>query len=153
LELDPQQRVVAQNRVIAKISRPEVAERFLSPAPESLVRPLVEQGLITPLQARLSRQGPMADDITGEADSGGHTGRRPQPVLLPTIRDQSESLRRRFAYEWPVRIGVAGGIGTPSAAFAAFALGADYIVTGSVNQASVEAGTSPAVKQLLAGAG
>ncbi|MFJ2609152.1 hypothetical protein ACIO13_29850 [Streptomyces sp. NPDC087425] len=40
-----------------------------------------------------------------------------------------------------------------AAAHAAFALGAAYVVTGSVNQACVEAGTSTAVKELLARAG
>lgn len=34
---------------------------------------------------------------------------------------------------------------------AAFVLGADFVLTGSVNQCSVEAGTSDAVKDLLAG--
>ncbi|MDR3120887.1 MAG: malonyl CoA-ACP transacylase, partial [Clostridiales bacterium] len=45
--------------------------------------------------------------------------------------------------------GAAGGIGTPRSALAAFAMGADYVVTGSVNQACVEAGTSAYVKGVL----
>ena len=40
----------------------------------------------------------------------------------------------------PLRIGAAGGIATPAAAAAAFAMGAAYVVTGSVNQACVESG-------------
>jgi trans-AT polyketide synthase, acyltransferase and oxidoreductase domains len=39
-------------------------------------------------------------------------------------------------------IGLAGGMGTPFAVAAAFVMGADYVLTGSVNQACVEAGTS-----------
>ena len=35
----------------------------------------------------------------------------------------------------------------------AFGMGAAYVVTGSVNQACVESGSSPAVRQLLAAAG
>jgi len=50
------------------------------------------------------------------------------------------------------RVGAAGGIGTPQAAWGAFAMGADYVMTGSVNQASLEAGTSDMVKQMLAAA-
>ncbi|MFK7937619.1 MAG: 2-nitropropane dioxygenase, partial [Saprospiraceae bacterium] len=41
-------------------------------------------------------------------------------------------------------------IATPEAALGAFTMGAAYIVTGSVNQACVEAGTSDQVKKLLA---
>src|SRR5262249_8673441 len=44
----------------------------------------------------------------------------------------------------------AGGISTPWAAAAAFAMGAAYVVTGSVNQSCVEAGTSDIVRRMLA---
>src|ERR1700733_10975230 len=46
-------------------------------------------------------------------------------------------------------VGAAGGIGTPEAIAAAFVLGADFVLTGSVNQCTVEAGTSEAVKDML----
>ncbi|WP_296374652.1 PfaD family polyunsaturated fatty acid/polyketide biosynthesis protein [Pseudonocardia sp.] len=138
------------HRVIAKVSRTEIAELVLHPAPAPLLRGLVERGAITAEQARLAALVPMADDITAEADSGGHTDRRPMPVLL------GEILRVRdaacAAHGHPVRVGAAGGIGTPAAAAAAFAMGADYVVTGSVNQACVESGQSDAVKQLLGAA-
>jgi PfaD family protein len=49
-----------------------------------------------------------------------------------------------------VGVGAAGGVGTPHAAAAAFQMGADYVVTGSVNQACLEAGTSEYVKKMLA---
>ena len=44
---------------------------------------------------------------------------------------------------------MAGGIGTPQAALCAFVMGADFITTGSINQCTVEAGTSEVVKDLL----
>jgi PfaD family protein len=44
----------------------------------------------------------------------------------------------------------AGGISTPQSVAAAFAMGADYVMTGSVNQACREAGTSDAVRKVLA---
>jgi PfaD family protein len=53
----------------------------------------------------------------------------------------------------PARIGAAGGIGDPWTLAGALALGADYVVTGSINQATHEADTSPAVRELLAAAG
>lgn len=135
------------HRVIAKLSRAEVAERFLRPAPEAILRDLLAAGEITAEQAELARAVPMADDVTAEADSGGHTDRRPLTVLLP------ELLRLRDALAPQVRVGAAGGIGTPEAAYAAFAMGAAYVVTGSINQAAVESGQSAAVKELLAAAG
>ncbi|MFD2419705.1 PfaD family polyunsaturated fatty acid/polyketide biosynthesis protein [Amycolatopsis pigmentata] len=141
------------NRVIAKVSRAEVAEHFLRPAPDRIVRLLLERGEITPEQAELARQVPMADDITAEADSGGHTDRRPLVVLVPEFLALREEIRREAGYDQVVRIGAAGGIGTPAAAAAAFALGASYVVTGSINQASVEADQSEAAKRLLAAAG
>ncbi|WP_086733944.1 PfaD family polyunsaturated fatty acid/polyketide biosynthesis protein, partial [Streptomyces glaucescens] len=142
--------VLAENRVIAKVSRTEIAELFMRPAPEPMVRALLAEGAIDEEQARLAARVPLADDITVEADSGGHTDRRPLPAQLPVL------LRRRNALmgelDWPerIRVGAAGGIGTPEAAWSAFAMGADYVVTGSVNQSCVEAGTSERVKEMLA---
>ncbi|MEV0621424.1 PfaD family polyunsaturated fatty acid/polyketide biosynthesis protein [Nonomuraea sp. NPDC050404] len=135
------------HRVIAKLSRAEVAERFLRPAPEPILRDLLAAGEISAEQAELAGTVPMADDLTAEADSGGHTDRRPLAVLLPELLRLRDSLRSQ------VRIGAAGGIGTPEAAYAAFAMGAAYVVTGSINQAAVESGQSTAVKELLAAAG
>jgi trans-AT polyketide synthase, acyltransferase and oxidoreductase domains len=143
--------VVAHNRVIAKVSRPEVAERFIRPAPEAILAKLLAAGDITAEQAELARLVPVADDITVEADSGGHTDRRPLPALLPVILRQRDQIVREYGYA--VRVGAAGGIGTPDTAAAAFFAGADYIVTGSVNQSCVEAGTSVEAKALLAQAG
>jgi trans-AT polyketide synthase, acyltransferase and oxidoreductase domains len=146
-------RAVALNKVIAKVSRAEIAAAFLRPAPVPLLRELVSSGAVTAEQAELARLVPVADDITAEADSGGHTDRRPLSVLVPEIIRLRDQIQREFGYPEPVRVGAAGGIGTPDAAFAAFALGAAYVVTGSVNQASVEADQSEAAKQLLAAAG
>src|SRR3954462_15450892 len=55
----------------------------------------------------------------------------------------------KYRYQNKIRIGAAGGIGTPHAAAAAFILGADFILTGSINQCTVEAGTSAAAKDGL----
>ncbi len=153
LRRDGQGRVVGANRVIAKVSRLEVAELFMRPAPEHLVRGLVDAGAVTAAQADLARHIPVADDVTVEADSGGHTDRRPLTALLPEVLRLAERIRREQGYPRAIRVGAAGGIGTPEAALAAFALGAAYIVTGSINQASVESGQSDAAKRLLAQAG
>ncbi len=140
---------VIGNRVIAKLSRLEMAQRFLEPAPADLLALLLKANKITPLQAELAKTVPMADDITVEADSGGHTDNRPLVCMLPAfiaLRDQVQAIRQ---YPQPVRIGAAGGIGTPEAALAAFTLGADYVVTGSINQSCVESGASEHTRNLL----
>jgi len=147
---DEQGRVVTPNRIVAKVSRVEVARKFLAPPPERLLRALVDQGSITADQAALAATIPMAEDLTAEADSGGHTDNQPLVVLLPTMLALRDRIASEHGYDRPLRIGAAGGISTPWAAAGALAMGASYLVTGSVNQSCVEAGTSPAVRTLLA---
>jgi len=146
-------RVVSSNRVIAKISRAEVATRFLSPPPERIVNELLQAGSISPEQAELARQLPMCDDMIAEADSGGHTDNRPAITLLPTIIALRNRLQLQFQYPQAPRVGLAGGIATPASVAGAFALGAAFVVTGSINQACVESGSSDAVRKMLAEAG
>ena len=150
LRLNAANQIEINNKVIAKISRREVATKFLEPAPLKILKELVEGGKITQLQADLARQVPMADDITVEADSGGHTDNRPLVCLFPSIVELRDEIQNQYSYSHPVRIGVAGGISTPQAALAAYIMGAAYVVTGSVNQSCVEAGTSQHAKKLLA---
>jgi trans-AT polyketide synthase/acyltransferase/oxidoreductase domain-containing protein len=144
---------VTPNRLVAKVSRPEVARRFLAPPPPRLLARLVELGEITEDQARLAEHVPMAEDLTAEADSGGHTDNRPLVVLLPELLAVRDELHARHGYAVRPRVGAAGGIATPASAAAAFSLGAAYVMTGSVNQACLESGTSDAVRQMLAAAG
>ena len=149
LKLYDGNRIHISNRIIAKVSRREVAEKFMSPAPESILKYLTEQGRIDQQQAEWARQVPMADDITVEADSGGHTDNRPLVALFPSIRTLRDEMQEKYRYAYPIRIGAAGGIGTPESALAAFMMGAAYIMTGSINQACIESGTSEQVKQIL----
>ncbi|MDA7745734.1 PfaD family polyunsaturated fatty acid/polyketide biosynthesis protein [Psychromonas sp.] len=139
-----------QNKVIAKISRTEVAEKFMSPAPQKILDKLLAAGKISALQAELALQVPMADDITAEADSGGHTDNRPFLTLLPTIIQLRDQIQSKYNYVVPLRVGAGGGIGTPESTLAAFNMGAAYIVLGSVNQACIEAGASEHTRKLLA---
>jgi len=149
--------VHAANRIIAKVSRPEVAAQFIAPPPADMVQALLDAGAITAEQAALAARVPMADDITVEADSGGHTDRRPLTVLLPAIIALRDRLVQqhgyaRSGYLGRIGVGAAGGIATGSAAAAAFAMGAAYVVTGSVNQACIESGSSALVRKSLAAA-
>jgi PfaD family protein len=141
---------VAPNRVIAKVSRVEVATKFFSPPPEKLVGELLRRGELTPEQARLAARLPVAQDVTAEADSGGHTDNRPAITLVPTLLALRDRLQALHRYDIPLRVGAAGGIATPASAAAAFAMGAAYVLTGSVNQACLESGSSDAVREMLA---
>jgi trans-AT polyketide synthase/acyltransferase/oxidoreductase domain-containing protein len=147
---DPSGKIVTPNRVIVKVSRVEVASKFLAPPPEGMLCELVRQGDLTPEQATLAARIPVAQDVTAEADSGGHTDNRPAITLVPTMIALRDRLQKQYGYDVPLRVGAAGGIATPASAAAAFAMGAAYVLTGSVNQACVESGSSDAVREMLA---
>lgn len=150
LALSPDGKIEIHNRVIAKNSRKEIARRFMQPPPEKLVAELVNDGSITQQQANMAAQVPMADDITVEADSGGHTDNRPLVCLIPTIIAEREKVLQEFPQMInTIRIGAAGGISTPESALAALMAGAAYVVTGSVNQSCLEAATSLKTRTML----
>ncbi|MFT3926482.1 MAG: PfaD family polyunsaturated fatty acid/polyketide biosynthesis protein [Myxococcales bacterium] len=153
LRLGPNYEIIRPRHVFAKVSRPEVAAQFMSPAPRELLRSLVARGKLTESCALLAERIPVAEDVTVEADSGGHTDNRPLVALLPLISALRDELVARFRYTRRIRVGAAGGLGTPWAIASAFALNAAYVVTGSVNQSAVEAGISPFARQMLAEAG
>lgn len=150
LALDPAGNVRRRNHVFAKLSRPEVARRFMSPPPEAILQALVAAGKLSVEEARLAARLPLAEDVTVEADSGGHTDNQALTALFPTIVLLRDRLTALHGYRRPIRVGAAGGLGTPTAVAAAFALGAAYVLTGSINQSAVEAGLSATGKRMLA---
>jgi len=143
-------RIICPNKVIAKVSRVEVAKRFFSPPPEKILRQLVDKNMITTEEASLATSVPVAETMTAEADSGGHTDNRPALSLLPTMLALRDEMAKQYNYQSPLSVGLGGGIATPESAAAAFAMGAAYILTGSVNQSCIEAGTSEEVRSMLA---
>ncbi len=152
LSKNAQGQTIIQNKVIGKVSRREVATVFMNPPPQKMVDELLAKGLINSQQAELAATVPMADDITVEADSGGHTDNRPMLALLPSIIQLRDDIQQQHQYPYLIRIGAGGGIGSPDAALATFAMGAAYLVTGSINQSCVESGASEHTKKLLASA-
>jgi trans-AT polyketide synthase/acyltransferase/oxidoreductase domain-containing protein len=149
LGYDASGQVVARGRIMAKISRPEIAEQFLRPAPKQIVADLFAHAQLTEQEAELSQLIPMASDLCVEADSGGHTDMGNAAVLIPTMVRLRDFWQQQYNYARQVRVGAGGGIGTPESAASAFMLGADFILTGSINQCTVEANTSEAVKDML----
>ena len=146
---DPTGRIIRGRHVLAKISRPEVARRFMEPAPTGILDQLVQRGLLSAEEGRLGRHVALAEDIIVEADSGGHTDNRPLGALFPGILALSEEIAQQRGYHYPLRVGAAGGLGTPSAVAAAFSLGAAFVLTGSVNQACLESGLHQSGRRLL----
>ena len=147
---DAKGNIICPNKIIAKVSRVEIARKFFAPPPDKYLRQLVDQRLISPEQVALATEIPMADDMTAEADSGGHTDNRPALALLPTMLALRDEVASAHNYPNPLRIGLAGGIATPESTAAAFAMGAAFVLTGSINQSCREAGTSETVRQMLA---
>jgi len=152
LSLAPDGTIRRANHLFAKLSRAETARLFMAPAPAEIVSALVQRGLLSEREATLAAHVPLAGDITVEADSGGHTDNRPLTALLPALFELRAELQATHRFARAIRIGAAGGIGTPGGVAAAFGLGAAYVMTGSTNQASVEAGTSELAKEMLAAA-
>lgn len=150
LRQEPNGGITGPHQLIAKTSRLEIARQFLSPAPEKMVKLLLDQRRITPEEARLALMVPVAEDLTAEADSGGHTDNRAALCLLPAMLDLRDEIAGKYHYATRPCIGLGGGIGTPPAVCAAFAMGADYVLAGSVHQACRESGTSDVVRDMLA---
>lgn len=142
---------VAARHVVAKVSRPEVAAAFMRPPADATLRSLVAEGKLTSAEADLAARMPISEDICVEADSGGHTDGGVALALFPSMCRLRDDSMARYGFHKPIRVGAAGGLGTPTAVAAAFILGADFVLTGSINQCSPEAGTSSAVKDILAG--
>merc|ERR1719502_820702 len=148
LEKDPATgKTLTRNSIIFKVSRTELADMALRPPPAEIVAKLLKQGLITAEQAALAPTVPMCDDVAVEADSGGHTDNRPMPVLLPVVLARRDEVAKETGVR--VRVGAGGGIGCPEAALAAFAMGADFIVTGTINQMARQSGTCDTVRKQL----
>jgi len=147
---DASGRIVTPNKVVAKVSRVEVATKFFSPPPEDFLQKLLQAGHLTAEQVELARHIPVAQDLTAEADSGGHTDNRPAITMIPTLLALRDRLQQQFGYQQRLRLGAGGGVGSPAAVSAALAMGAAYVLTGTINQACVESGTSDAVRAMLA---
>ena len=149
LEKSADGKVICRNKIIFKVSRTELAEMAMRPAPIAMVNKLVEQGYVTQAQAEMSQLVPMADDVAVEADSGGHTDNRPIQVIFPIIVATRNAIQAQYKFSPRVRVGCGGGIGCPSAVHAAFSMGAAFVLTGTVNQMCRQSGTSDRVRKVL----
>ena len=112
----------------------------MNPAPKAMVDDLLRKGWITPEEAHLAQYVSVAEDIIVESDSGGHTDNQAISALFPSIVQLRDKIVREHQFTRPIHLGAAGGLGDPQGVAAAFAMGADFVLTGSVNQGCVESG-------------
>lgn len=149
LTVDDQGKINHGHKIMAKLSRPEVVEEFLKPAADSMIEELLQEGEITNEQAQLLKKVPMVDSICVESNSAGRTDSASMLATFPAIARMVERLSNQYHYDKKVSVGCSGSIGSPEAIVALFALGADFVMTGSINQCTVESGTSNLVKKIL----
>src|SRR5206468_8094794 len=83
-------------RLLARVSRPEVAEAFLAPPPEALVAELLRAGLVTAAEAKQARDVPLADDLCVEVEPGSPLT---TDFFLPAALRQRDEARRRHGYQ------------------------------------------------------
>lgn len=140
--------ISSRHHIFAKISRPATAHMFMNSVPEKLIQELLSSGKITQEETTMALNYPVSTCICPEGDSGGHTDRKQlAPLLLSTLQIRKE-MQNRFPHV-KFFIGAAGGLGDPLSIKLCFTLGADFVLTGSINQCSIEAGTSDKAKDLL----
>ncbi|MDB4989700.1 MAG: [acyl-carrier-protein] S-malonyltransferase, partial [Myxococcaceae bacterium] len=114
------------------------------------LRRLHEAGRLSASEVAAARRLPVSSDVCVEADSGGHTDGGVSLALLPAMVRLRNELSTALQLDEAIHIGAAGGLGSPEAIAAAFVLGAQFVLTGSINQCTPQAGTSAVVKDLLA---
>lgn len=142
-------KLVMKNKIFLKTSRLSVIDEFLSPISEMTIEALLANKQITLEEASYADRINLVDDIIIEADSAGHTDNRSGLAMFPTMVNKIRKFNKSNPNKEKISIGLSGGIGTPEAIAAAFAMGADFVSTGSINQCTVEAGTSELVKKIL----
>ena len=138
-----------KNKILLKTAKPIIAEVFMQSAPLHLLDQLLAENLISDDEHKLSKQIPMADDICVEGDSGWKNSQTVTIIKLPEIIELRDKHMADYRLSNKIRIGCSGGLGTPQALAAVFALGADFVLTGSINQCTVESGMSDHVKNIL----
>lgn len=149
LRLDDNHKVQG-NAIIAKISNSLTAKEFLSPAPVEILDQLREESLITTEEYELAKKVPVVDDICIVGDCAYETDRGNLISILPEVLEMRQKIMSSHALLQQARVGVAGGIGSKRAAVAMFLMGADFILTGSVNECTKEANLPNGVKDMLA---
>lgn len=143
--------ISSSHRVIAKVTRPDIAELFLLPIPNDLLKKLRDAGEITEEQFHMGAEISVADDICVVGDQAGPTDNSNLLSCFPVIKQWKEENQKTNPWLSRCNLGVAGGIGTKDAVKAVFTLGADFILAGSVLLCTPESEISDSCKEVLKG--
>ncbi|WP_462202531.1 ACP S-malonyltransferase [Frankia sp. CcWB3] len=130
--------------VVARVMGLDCARAFLNPPGPAVLEALVRAGALTSAEADAARHLPVASDLAVASPAGWHGGGLTMLHLLPEVRALARGVPQ------PVHVGVSGGVGTPEQAAAAFALGADFLLTTSVNLCAEESALTAATRAHLA---
>ena len=141
--------ITIKNRILLKTSQSKTAVAFMQAAPVHILDKLLSEKTISQSEYELCKLIPMADDICVEGDSAWRTDQAVTMIKLPEIIQLRNKYSASLNQSNKVRIGSSGGVGTPEAMAAVFTLGADFVLTGSINQCTVEAAVSDHVKGIL----
>lgn len=144
LNVDEKGNTIIPHKMIVHIATVKASQSFMEPAPKNIVKKLLDANEISVKEAEIAKNIPMCDDICIDNNKGEN-----RYGWLSILKNLSEECFNKFNLEKKVRIGIGGGIGNPQTVAMAFFAGADFIVTSSINQCTVEAGTSDYVKTLL----
>lgn len=144
---------VPGRELLVKVAHAASAEAFLRPVPAPQAERLRAIGALTEEETWVAKRLPVAGDICAESSPAWLVPAHTVTALLPVALYLREEAVARYGYAEPPRVGAGGGLGDAGAIAAAFLAGADFVVTGSVNQCSPQARTSEAVKDLLAALG
>lgn len=140
-----------KHKVLLKTAKTETAELYMQSPPAHILDKLLATQSITTAQREWAKQVAMADDICVCADGAWKTDHTSTLVALPEILRVREQHQANTNHR--IRVGSGGGLGTPEAMATVFMLGADFVLTGSINQCTVEAKVSDQVKDLLVNVG
>lgn len=142
-------KVICDNKVFLKVDRLSDIDRWIGTISEKVLNSLLEDNFITNEEKMLSKCISIIDALTIKCEVGGNQNRNDILNTLPMAIKIRDSQVKEHSYDNNIYVGASGNIGTPEAVAIAFILGADYVVTGSINQCSVEADCSDSIKDLL----
>lgn len=138
-------KVVSPYKLLVCVNNLKAAEEFLKPIDKDYIKKMIELNKLTQIEAEMVAALPVCDDICIDNTGIGAGGFG----WISSIKKLIDRICTPHSLKKRVRVGICGGIGNPQMLAMAFFAGADFVMTGTINQCTVEAETSTHVKDLL----
>lgn len=145
IQYSEKHKVESPYKLLVCVNNLKAAEEFLKPIKKDYIKKLIELKKLTQIEAEMADSLPVCDDICIENTGMGAGGFG----WISSIKKLNERIGQSSSLRKEVRVGICGGIGNPQMLALAFFAGADFIMTDTINQCTVEAETSAHVKDLL----